>query len=193
MKDFDDVMTMYGIPYVIESGTLLGAVRHGGLIPWDDDLDLHMQEEHEPMFLKHGVPHLAALGYVTYPVGFGYKVNLASKGTKNVPSPFIDIFVSTIQKDRSVIRTNAFSNCYFSKRVLEMSPIRVPFGPLMLPMAPKPDEYLERCYGPDWNKHAVIFHGHMGSGKTLNVSHPDVHAAPYLPPWPLRSRVFAFS
>jgi lipopolysaccharide cholinephosphotransferase len=42
LVDFDAVCAELDIPYWLDSGTLLGAVRHGGFIPWDDDIDVCM-------------------------------------------------------------------------------------------------------------------------------------------------------
>ena len=42
MKYIDKICRENGITYFIMGGTALGAVRHGGFIPWDDDLDIFM-------------------------------------------------------------------------------------------------------------------------------------------------------
>lgn len=52
LKKIDQVCRKHQIPYSLYAGTLLGAVRHGGFIPWDDDLDLCMARADYERFLS---------------------------------------------------------------------------------------------------------------------------------------------
>ena len=52
MKHIDKLCRDNGIVYYIMGGTALGAVRHGGFIPWDDDLDIFMTPMEYEKFKK---------------------------------------------------------------------------------------------------------------------------------------------
>lgn len=52
LHEFDRVCRHLNIPYMLFSGTMLGAVRHGGFIPWDDDVDVVMMREDYERFLR---------------------------------------------------------------------------------------------------------------------------------------------
>lgn len=77
LLEFDKVAKKHGLQYCICGGTLLGSVRHGGFIPWDDDLDISMPRPDYERLIAHADEWLPKyLEFVCY------------EKDKNYPLPF---------------------------------------------------------------------------------------------------------
>lgn len=61
MERVDALFEQLGLRYYLLGGTLLGAVRHGGFIPWDDDVDLGVPRCDYQQFLDYMQQHPEAL------------------------------------------------------------------------------------------------------------------------------------
>jgi lipopolysaccharide cholinephosphotransferase len=156
----------FGISYTMIGGTLLGAVRHGGLIPWDNDADLGIQRRDVPELLARAKPYLRARGFDLGYGAFHLKI-FPLDGYQEAPSypfrsPAVDIF--------PMVEEEAGKWVYAHPRAREMWPEffdaldfegldRYAFGPLRLAGAPEPiaRRYLTRAYGPTWPSEAPLW------------------------------------
>ena len=90
LEKLTNVLDKSDIPYWLTCGTLLGAVRHGGLIPWDDDIDINVPLEYVDK-AKNAIKK-DNLGVLD--AGGGYKVYHKST------YPFVDLIIVDKVKEK---------------------------------------------------------------------------------------------
>jgi hypothetical protein len=188
MGEVDEILNDHQIAYWGISGTLLGAIRHQGMIPWDDDIDIVIKY-HDKFLLEKLLPllHKKGLELVNYGNAF-YKIfpmdgdKITTSNGEEFPwkYPFIDIFLVQRLGERFCIVSieNPFQNVYppMKERQGWSLPIealrfpiqRVSFGPLELPIPHHAREILSNEYGRDWEIVAYLQYSH----KSESFIHP---------------------
>lgn len=147
LKDFQKICEENKLPYFATGGTAIGALRHEGFIPWDDDIDVVMLREDYEKFMKiapsimgEKYEFMTAETEEKYPLMFG---KMILKGTRFVESAyeqanyplgiFIDIFpydkTSEDQKERKYLQKKT----WFWGRMHVLSLITQPVLPDSLP------------------------------------------------------------
>lgn len=58
LRVFDDICRKNNLNYWLDGGTLIGAIRHNGFIPWDDDIDVAMLYDDYERFIKLALQEL---------------------------------------------------------------------------------------------------------------------------------------
>lgn len=117
---FDKICKKHGLTYWLTYGTLLGAVRHKGFIPWDDDMDVAMPRVHFDKLLNILKSEFEASGFTVsdfnkpgYLIGFGYQHQKTGTWLDVFP---VDVFPSTGRlneiEDELKSKVDAYRKCY---------------------------------------------------------------------------------
>lgn len=176
-----DVLTKHKIDYWVTDGTLLGAVRHSGLIPWDDDGDICVMADQIPR-LKKIRAYCDKKGYELDQMEDEQNDSIPCCGKgKNETDECdwyignkkhqlgCDIFVMITdpKKPSRVTFSNKYwrnapsggKKCYYERAHL-FPLVPVHFGNFFVYGPNNPVERLNHCYGNDWNSHAQMLYNH---------------------------------
>ena len=162
----DETFKEAGIHYWATAGTLLGCVRHQGLIPWDDDLDVCMYEEDKAKLDKlerllndrgYQLMECAVVGYTIFHESESEKVSEHAVSYHRYP--FCDVWVMAQDGDRRssdsrsdkkrMVSDRSFPEEYYNHQDTVQTERRA-FGDLFLNCPANSEEYLTRNYGKNY-------------------------------------------
>lgn len=157
----------FQIDYFAIGGTLIGTVRNGGLLPFDDDIDLGILINDSDKIKKYVIDDIYYKDeYYFIDFIFGYKLH------KKNSNMFLDIMVFENKDDQYKIINDCYDNESFN--LDEVNPIvKLPFDNIMINVPNKYKKYLDRAF-KDWDKIIKMDCGHHYDGCFIDKNNiPD--------------------
>lgn len=186
MKDTHEILAKHQITYWAVGGTLLGAVRNKGIIPYDDDLDIGILH-HDEIKLQDAIMDFKKLGY-----HISYNKLYCICGKKGC----LDIFIFYRHINKFILANflikDLFPNEIFYED--ELFPLKkYQFGEIEIMGPQNAQSALDRQL-PEWDKYAIIHQPHNWhitlseiEKKTKFILTPEL-LKPAYPTGPLKNR-----
>ena len=136
LNEFIKIADKHGLAWFIDGGSLLGTIRHNGIIPWDDDIDIMMPRKDYELFLEYAEDELEGPYFLsTYNIEYRRLVKVfsphATMGNMNTTLKNISNVCQNLKRFRTCITIDIFpfdnapdDNIEYSKWLNDLKEIR---------------------------------------------------------------------
>ena len=180
MRDVHAALEATGVAYWVDGGTSLGATRHAGLIPWDDDLDVCVSEAEFAPRVAAVAAELGKAGYALHEKPeVGWCVSLDA-GPGADASAVMDVFAmhqgiggKWFYRHEYAWGTRGDAGLHYTAEEIANRRL-VRFGSFSVVQAAHPEKYFEVLYGSGWATHGEQYVKPVREGEPRTVVHFDL-------------------